>query len=335
MQPLQPLQYHEPASLAEAAELLARIGVECRVLGGGTDLVPSMRQGLLGPSHLLSLQAIPALHRIEWDESAGLRIGASATLHEVASHREVLARFGIVAEGAFEVGSPTIRRMATVGGNLCLDTRCYYYNQSETWRSCTEPCLKLGGEFCKASPGGNARKCFAAFSADLAPTLVALGAQVSLVSAAGQRQVSMREFYTHDGAQPNVKRADEILTEVLIPRGALGSIGCYRKYRIRDSIDYPIASVALVMRPTADAGVFDQVCLVVGAVNTGPVIVPGVADRLDGQPLDEAAIEFAVLAARKAAMPQANTAGTRGHRKTITAELTRQAFTDLLRRAWR
>ncbi len=335
MQALPEFEYFEPASLEQAAQLLRDVGEQCMVLGGGTDLVPSMRQGLFRPKYLLSLQAIDALRDIRWDDRTGLDIGALATLRSVESHPDVLRRFPLAARGAFEVASPSLKQMATVGGNLCLDTRCYYYNQSEQWRECSTACLKMGGEFCKASPGGRARKCFAAFSGDLATTLVALDAQVTLLSGRGERTLALRDFYTGDGAKPNVRQPDEILTRVLIPAASSGRIGSYRKYRIRGSIDYPIASVALTARPTANPDVFEDPRLVVSAVTTRPVVVKGVEELVAGKPLDEALIEAAAQLARRAAIPVANTAGVRTHRKHVVHEFAREAFADLVQQARR
>lgn len=333
MQALPEFEYIEPASLEQAAQLLRDAGEQCMVIGGGTDLVPSMRQGLFKPKHLLSLQAIDSLRDIRWDDGFGLSIGALATLRSVESHPDVLQSFPLAARGASEVASPSLKQMATVGGNLCLDTRCYYYNQYDHWRECSTACLKMGGEFCKASPGGRARKCFAAFSGDLATTLVALDAQVTLLSGRGERTIALRDFYTGDGAKPNVRQADEILTRVVIPGASRTRIGSYRKYRIRGSIDYPIASVALTARPTGNAEVFEDPRLVVSAVTTRPLVVKGIEELVGGKPLDEALIEAAAQLARRAAIPVANTAGTRAHRKHVVYEFAREAFADLVHQA--
>lgn len=330
MHALPHFEYLEPASLGQAADMLRHAGDQCMVIGGGTDLVPSMRQGLFAPKYLLSLQAIDTLRGIQWEEGVGLRIGALATLRSVESDPQVLRRFPLVAKGAFEVASPSIRQMATVGGNICLDTRCSYYNQSENWRRVSSACLKMGGEFCKASPGGRARKCFSAFSADLATVLVALGAQVTLLSGRGERTIALRDFYTGDGAKPNSRISDEILTHVLVPGDKVACLGTYLKYRPRDTIDYPIASVALTLQPTDRKRVFEDVCLVISGVTTRPVVVKGVAELMNGKPLDDGLIEQAAQLARTAAIPVANTAGTRSHRKLMIHEFARKAFADLL-----
>lgn len=331
MLPLHDFEYVEPASLEQATQLLTQVGRHAMLIAGGTDLMPSMRQGMFKPKVVVSLRAIDALHEIRRDEHGDLSIGALATLRSVESHAEIQGGFPLIAYAAAQVASPTIRRMATVGGNLCLDTRCYYYNQYDDWRSCSTPCLKMGGEFCKASPGGKARKCFASFSADLAPTLVALDASVTLLSERGKRTMPLQDFYTGDGIRPNCKHDDEILVHVTVPREKTAYRGVYRKYRIRDSIDYPTAAVTLAVRPTADRRVFEDIRLVISGVVTQPLIVKGVAELLNGKALDEALIAEAASLAKKAAIPVANTAGERKHRKHVIVEYTRRAFADILK----
>jgi len=331
MRRLPEFQYFEPQSVAEAAGLLGEFGADAMLIGGGTDLVPSMRQGLFAPKYVISLQAIDALRRIAADER-GLRIGALATLRSVESDATVRSGFPLVARAAHEVGSPQLREMATVGGNICLDTRCTYYNQSDDWRGCSEACVKMGGEYCRATPKkSRARKCFAVFSADLATALVALDARVNLQSARGKRSVPMADFYTGDGALPNLREADELLTDVVVPAVMEGITGTYLKYRVRQSIDYPIAGVALTLRPDYASGTIDDVRLVVGGIASRPVIVNGIADLLNGKSLDDGLIEAAALLARKAAKPLDNTSGERGHRKQMVYEFTRKALSGVAR----
>jgi 4-hydroxybenzoyl-CoA reductase subunit beta len=332
MLPLPSFQCLEPATLEEAAMIMKEAGERGRILGGGTDLVPSMRQGIFAPELVVSLQSIPVLRELTWRDDEGLRIGAYCTLREIESSHEVQARYPLAAQAAREVASPTIRHMATVGGNICLDTRCYFYNQSEDWRSCGESCLKAGGEFCKASPNGKARKCFAVFSADLATALIALGADIELVSVRGLRRLPLADFYTGDGAKPNAKEPDEILSCVILPPASQILLGVYLKYRIRQTIDYPLAGVALTLGYSGKTRTVEKAALVISGVANKPVAVKGIEDALRGRPLEEAGIEQAALLARKAAMPLANTAGQRGHRKQMIYEFTKQAFASLKER---
>lgn len=332
MIPLPKFRFVEPTTLAEAAAILAAEGESCQILGGGTDLVPSMRQGIFAPKTVLSLQAIDGLGRLEWSEAEGLSIGAGVTLRRLETDATLRRLFPMLAQAVSEVASPSIRHMATLGGNLCLDTRCYYYNQSEDWKACSDLCLKVGGEFCKASPGGKAKKCFAVFSADVVPALIALKAQVTLVAKEGERTLDLAAFYSGDGARPNALRPGEILTRVVVPADRVGIKGSYLKYRIRQTIDYPIAGVALALRLGPDRKL-SEARLVIGGVASKPVLVKGIAELLEGQTLDRARIEQAAQLARKAAIPQANTAGQRAHRKQMIHEFTTRAFEGLAREA--
>lgn len=323
MRPLPKFDYHEPASLKEAAALLASSKGEGMIIGGGTDLVPSMRQGLFTPGTVISLQAVSGLDRISWDDD-GLHIGPQARLRDLECDAAVARFFPIIAEAAHAVAAPHLRRMATVAGNLCLDTRCWYYNQYEDWQECGDPCLRLGGEVCKAVP--RARKCFATFSADLAPALVALGARITLVSARGERTIELADFYSGDGASPHAKEGDEIVSGVLVPADMAGCRGAYRKFRVRNAIDYPIAGVAVVFRFEEDTGICHEPRIVLTGVATAPVVVKGAGELLDGKVLDGALIGEAARIARKAGMPVANTTGTREHRRLMIDQLARQAF---------
>jgi 4-hydroxybenzoyl-CoA reductase subunit beta len=332
MIPLPKFRYVEPTTLAEAAAILAAEGPDCQIIGGGTDLVPSLRQGIFAPKTVLSLQAIGGLRALEWNESEGLSIGAGVTLRRLETDATVRKLFPMLAQAASEVASPSIRHMATLGGNLCLDTRCYYYNQSEDWKACSDLCLKVGGEFCKASPGGKAKKCFAVFSADVVPALIALKASVTLLSPAGERTLDLAAFYSGDGARPNALLPGEILTGVTVAADRVGVRGSYLTYRIRQTNDYPIAGVALAAR-LGPGQTASEVRLVLSGVASKPILVKGIAELFEGQTLDRARIEQAASLARKAAIPQANTAGQRDHRKRMIHEFTLRAFESLTREA--
>ena len=329
-QPLPEFQYLEPKSIEEASRMLAELGNQAMVIGGGTDMVPSMRQGLLSPKYLVSLQAIAGLRGIRWDDDEGLIIGPLTTLRSVETNPEVLKRFSFVAQAAHAVASPQVREMATVGGNICLDTRCNFYNQSGNWRECSDACTRLGGEYCKGSANGRARKCFAVFSGDLATALVAADARITLHSARGERSLALCDYYTGNGAKPHARESDELLTGVAIPSRMQGVFGTYLKYRVRNSIDYPIAGVALTLRSKGAERISDDVRLVISGIVSKPLLVKGVPELLNGKPLDDSLIEQAAAVARKAATPLANTAGDRNHRKLMIYEFTRQALVQAM-----
>lgn len=328
MQALPKFEFLEPNSIDEATALLASCGAQSMIIGGGTDLVPSMRQGLFTPKYVMSLQNIGALAGIRWDDADGLEIGALTTLRSLEQSADVARRLPIIAEAAHAVASPQLRQMATVGGNLCLDTRCHVYNQSDAWRSCNDPCLKMGGVYCTIVP--RAKKCFAVFSADLAPALVALDAQVTLVSARGNRTISLKDFYTGNGARPNGKEPDEVLTKIVVPARMAGYRATYLKYRLRESIDFPVAGVALSLRLEGEREICRDPRLVITGVATAPLLVKGIDELLDGASLTASVIENAAALAKKTAIPVANAAGAHGHRKQMIYEFTKMAFEKLM-----
>src|SRR5450755_646796 len=183
-----------PVDLAEAVQLIAKPGA--RVLAGGTDLLPNLRRGLEQPTTLVELGGVAGLSEIAFD-SDGLAIGAGVTLATLATDTRIAGPYRAIAEAAREVAGPQHRHAATVGGNLCLDTRCVFYNQSAWWRAANDFCLKRGGQTCHVAPQG--QRCHAAFSGDLAPSLLVLGAEIDIAGAKGQRRIPLSELYVEDG----------------------------------------------------------------------------------------------------------------------------------------
>ena len=238
-------RYAEPSTLQEAVAFLGEHGNQCRVIAGGTDLLPSMKQGIFNPAVLLSPERIPDLDKLEWDDQGGLRLGPLFKIRALESDGNILRKFPMIHHAARVLASPQLRFMGTVGGNLSLDTRCYYYNQSNSWRRSRPACIKMGGEVCNAI--GGRKKCFAVFCGDLAPVLIALEARVTLLSGRGERTLPLADYYSGDGARPIVKEPDELLVSVDIPPPPKGAYTTFLKYRIRKSIDFPLASVAAVL----------------------------------------------------------------------------------------
>jgi 4-hydroxybenzoyl-CoA reductase subunit beta len=228
MLPLPVFEHHAPASLDEAIALLSELGDKARLIAGGTDLVPNMKHGLVEPEHLVSLKRVRELRgvRIEGDR---LIVGAMTSLEDIAADARVRERAQAFAEAMGLVGGPHHRRMGTLGGNVCLDTRCVYYNQTYFWREALGFCLK--------------KNCVAAASNDSAPVLMVLEAEIVMRSAAGARVINANDFYTPDGIYNTVKRADEIVTEVRVPI-VDGRRSAFEKLRRRGSIDFPLLNVA-------------------------------------------------------------------------------------------
>jgi 4-hydroxybenzoyl-CoA reductase subunit beta len=317
-------EYVEPKSLEEAARFLQEKGRQSMLIGGGTDVLPSMKQRIYHPTYIMSLAAVPDLKQIKFDDNAGVKLGSAVKLCTLENNPEIKKQFPILAQAARAVGAPQIREMGTLGGNLCLDTRCYYYNQSDTWRKCRSACIKMGGDVCNAI--GSGKKCFAVFSGDMAPALIAADARVVLLSAQAERTIPLNDLYTGDGAKPLAMEPDEILIRIEIPKQEKGSMASYSKYRIRKSIDYPLAGVAARLMIEARDRVCRDARVVIGAVSSRPVIVDAISEILNNNKLDGSLIEEASELAYKAAKPIANTAGSPSHRKVMVKAFVKRAL---------
>ena len=321
-------EYVEPKSIEDAARFLREKGSESMLIGGGTDMLPSMKQRIYKPAYIMSLESIPDLKKIQFDGTDGVVLGASVKLCTLVHNPDIKKRFPIIAQAARAVGSPQLREMGTLGGNLCLDTRCYFYNQSDSWRKSRAACIKMGGDVCNAI--GSGKKCFAVFSGDMAPSLIALNTRIVLHSTHGERTIPLDEFYSGDGANPLVKQPDEILLRIEIPGQPESVVGTYAKYRIRKSIDYPLAGVATMLAMNSSDKICREAKVVISAVGTRPVAVNGIADVLKDKKLDGSLIQEASEMAYKAAKPIANTAGTPSHRKVMVKTYVKMALEKAL-----
>jgi len=245
MLPLPIFDYHRPRSLSEAVALLSSLGADARIIAGGTDVLPNMKQGLFDPAHVVSVSALEELRGIELvrgsDHRAHLHIGAGTHLVRVADSLTVQRLAPALAEACGAVGGPHHRTMGTIGGNVCLDTRCRYYNQTYFWRKALGYCLKKDGTVCHVVKGG--KRCVAAASNDSAPVLIALEAKLHLLSAAGSRVVNADEFYVADGEANTVLEPGEIVVRVEVPV-VEGRHSSFEKLRRRGAIDFPLLSVA-------------------------------------------------------------------------------------------
>jgi len=251
-----------PTTLDALLVELAKPGA--RLVAGGTDLLPNLKHGLGQPKTFVSTDRVEQLRSLHLDESTGeLRIGASVTLAQLAADPQVGKYFPSLAKAAGLVASPLIRNMATIGGNVNLDTRCRYVNQSEFWRSSIGGCLKFGGSVCHVVTQG--RSCVAAMSSDCVPVLISLRASLVLMSASGEREIPIANYYGSDGIRHTLRRDDEITTEIVIPFPAPHSLASYSKWTVRKSIDFPLVSIATsftLSDSTSEATITDSiVCL--------------------------------------------------------------------------
>ena len=291
--------YLGASTAAEAAGLLAE-HPGAQLVGGGTDLFPKMKRGQLAPKVVIGLRGVHELHGIH--VNGGATVGASTRLHELASAPEIVARYPALARAASLVASPQIRNAGTVGGNLCVDTRCNYYDLPYDRRCAHGFCLKTGeSEVCRLAPGGD--RCWAVSSTDLAPVAHVLGGSVRLLSARGERTLPVAELYTmDDGIDYLQKRPDEVLTGLVLPPGEDGLRATYVKFRRRGAIDFPLLGVAAAVRTDGD-GTCTEARIVLGAVATAPLPVPQAAELLVGGPLTEESITAAAEKAMSATKP--------------------------------
>ncbi len=279
---LPPFELHQPRTIDEAVALLARFGHECDILAGGSDLLPNYKQRLNAKPHVVSLEPIAELHSISRE-----RIGAMARLAAVARHPAIRSELSVIAKTAAQVASPLIIEQATMGGNLLLDTRCFYFNQSLFWRESKGYCLKAEGDVCLVVP--QKEVCYATNSSDLAPVLITLGAVLHFRSTAGERSVPIREFYRHDGIARHVRHADELLTFIAIPATARELHASYMKLRIRDTIDFPAMGAAAALRLDGK-GRLAELHIALGAVDTTPRHFPELTAGYVGRILDAGTI---------------------------------------------
>jgi len=307
-------RYHAARSVRDAARVLRDGGADAMLIAGGTDLVPNLKRRQQAPSLLIGIRHLRELRRIRNGE--GLTLGSAARLSEIAADRRISRDYAALARAAGLVATPQIRNMGTLGGNLCLDTRCTYYNQSAEWRQAINYCMKApgsnGGHACTSRTGDaicwvatSSPRCWAVSSTDTAPALIALGARVTLVSVDGERDIPLEELYADDGMAYLTKRADEVLTAVHLAPAAPGWRSTYWKLRRRGSFDFPVLGVAAAVR-FGEGDVVTDARVVLGAVASRPVLVPE-SSSLAGRPLTEEAIEALADTAAGHATPLDNT----------------------------
>ncbi len=311
-----------PRALPDAIGYLAHYAGNIRVLAGGTDLIPSMRQKLFEPEYVLDLRGISELRGIKSHADGRTDVGALTSLRAIEKSAYLREHFSVLAEAAATVASPVIRNMGTIGGNICLDTRCLWYNQSLPWRKGCGFCIKKDGDICHVAPGGT--KCWAAFSGDTPAALLCLNAEIELASANGTRRVTLRDFYTNDGQNYRKLKPNELLTRVFLPRESAGYRGVYRKLRVRGSIDYPLAGVAVAIK-RSNGHVLDA-RVAITAVNPAPMIVEDAAKMLRGNVVDEALADSVGDLAARTAKPLTTSALTPEYRREMIRVFAKRAL---------
>lgn len=294
-----------------------------RVLAGGTDLVANLRDGLGAPSILVDLGAIQELATISTD-GRGIRIGARVTLARLAADAQIGTLYPAIVQAAASVAGPAHRSVATVGGNLCLDTRCVFYNQSEWWRRANRYCLKYRGEVCHVAPQGNS--CQAAYSGDLAPALLALEAEAEIAGGGGSRRIALSNLFVEDGAAHLALRPGEIVAAVYIPGSMAGMRSGYRKARARGAIDFPLAGVAAALR--AERGMLGSLRIAVTGTNSRPFVLKE-TDEWVGRALDETLPAAVGKLMQHQVRPLRTTATAANYRRHVAAVLAQRLVREL------
>ncbi len=318
-------RYLAPKTLAEASRMIADAGPDGMLVSGGTDLFPNMKRLQFDPRILVGLRQLSELLGVSGDPHRGMRIGAATPLHQLSLHPAIRARYPALATAAGSVATPQIRRMGTLGGNLCVDTRCNYYNQSYEWRRAIGFCMKRDGDLCLVAPGSP--RCVAVSSSDTAPAMMALGATVVLSGPDGERTLPVAALYHDDGMAYLAKRPEEILTAILLPP-VDGLRTTYWKLRRRGSFDFPILGVAASLRLDGD-GTCTDARIVLGAVASRPVEAIEAEKLLLGQRLTSDLIEEAAMAAYRPAKPLDNTDLTLAYRKRMARVFVARALREL------
>jgi 4-hydroxybenzoyl-CoA reductase subunit beta len=314
--------YRAPRTAAEAVRILAGEGPNAMPIAGGTDLLPNMKRRQQVPATLVSLRHVAGMKKLA--NGSGLTLGAGLTLTELVGTEAVRAKYPALWQAAAQVATVHLRNMGTLGGNLCLDTRCNYYNQSYEWRKAIDFCLKKDGEICWVATAS--KRCVAVSSTDCAPALIALGARVKLVSAAGEREVAAADLYRNDGIDYLARRPDELLTEVRLPEAA-GWKSAYWKLRRRGSFDFPVLGVAAAVRAARD-GTVEDARIVLGAVASRPLLTEAGAALVGGRLTDDAIAATAAKAASRA-KPLDNADLDIYWRKQVVAEFVGYALKEI------
>ncbi len=328
-------EYVEPKSIKKACQLLKEKGNKAQAIAGGTDLMMALKNRLKVPEMLVDLRGLPLLNRISYSEKEGLKVGALVSLRQLAASPVVKEKYPILSRAALDVGTPQLQAMGTIGGNLCQDSLCLYYNRSPMLRQMLEPCHKLGGDVCHAV--SRSKTCWATYCGDIAPVLLVSEAKIIIVDSKGEKIIPLNKFYSGDGKKPNLLKPGQIVTEIQVPPPSPSSGGAYLKFRLRKSIDYPLLGVAVNLTMESSGGSSGQICkhtkLALTAVERGPILIEE-ADELKGKKLTDAVVEKLAGAAYKHAHPLNNICElTPQYRKDLVKDYVKLAAQEALQRA--
>lgn len=310
MLPLKNFSLSQPRNLVELKNFLAQASPTTKLIAGGTDLLPNLKHGLYDLTNIISLTRVNELNNFELGLD-NLIIGSNITLHELSINKKLREVFPAVQQAASQIASPHLRRMGTVGGNICLDTRCSYFNQSELWRRALGYCLKKDGNSCHVVKTG--KRCVAASSNDLATVLLAHDAKITIISPQEERVINLNDFYTANGEKNNILEHHEVVTQVELRRTANTYAG-FSKLRHRASIDFPLLSIGVVFE-LSEKNIFERGTLVISALVAKPKIFE--LGRFVGQIYNEDLIKIIAREARDKCHPQTNIAEDINWRKEM------------------
>jgi 4-hydroxybenzoyl-CoA reductase subunit beta len=304
-----------PGTVAEACGYLEGGRDEAQVIAGGTDLLVALKEGQKTPKMVVDLGGVEGLNGIDYAPDSGLEIGALVSLRRLAGDAAVGEHYPVLAHAALEVGSPQLRSMATVAGNLCQDSCCMYFNRPAEIRLPLPPCHKLGGSICHVV--ATSPKCWAPYAGDMAPALMAIGATVTVADRNGEKTMAVGDIFTEDGARPVVLEAGQIITKIHCPAPPPRSGAAYIKMRLRDTLDYAVAGVATSVRLEDGGETCAEAVVVLTGVGSCPIAVPDAAE-LAGGALTDAAVEKVAEAATRLSYPVKNVLGSEpGYRRSI------------------
>jgi len=317
-------EYVKPMTVAEAVRELGRSWADAKILAGGIDLLGELKEGIIAPQRIVNIKGISGLRYIQFSEKEGLRLGALVTLEEIETHQVIRQRYTALAEAAHSVGTPQIRNVGTIGGNLCQRPRCWYYRDEHT------KCLKKGGPMCFAYNGENkyhailgGGPCYIVHPSDCAPALIAFRASVTVVSPRGQRTVPLEEFFVLPSRRldhETILEPDEIVTEIQVPAPAPNTRSTYLKFKERDSHDFAIVGAAVVMR--LKGKVCEDVRIVLSGVAPIPWRSPEAEAVLKGKAITPELAEQA----GKAAVAKAQPLSQNAYKVPLTQAIVKQAI---------
>jgi len=300
-------EYQTPQSLVEACQIAASEGQTAQIIAGGTDLLQALKYRLKSPRLLIDISSLSELQTIDYSRQKGVTIGSLVTLRQLAEHPAIRDHYPLLAQAALSMGSVQLQAMGTIGGNICQDTCCIFYNQPPMSRLGIDPCFKLGGEKCHAVKGS--KICWATYCGDMAPALLALRAQLTIAEQSGDKTIPMNSLFSGQGENPHHLQPGQLLKEIHLPPPADDVRGAYLKMRLRKSIDYPLLGVAVnIILADAEKGTLKEVSIALTAVEKSPLLVVTPATVAECSDL-EAQIAIMADAATKAAHPIANTSG--------------------------